>query len=72
MNSQMLTYLMIGVGVLFALIVIAFFILKKRDKDTKYIQQLQQGTKTSKFSSEIIYKKILNESKKKTRNYKHR
>ena len=35
MNSQMLTYLMIGVGVLFALIVIAFFILKKRDKDTK-------------------------------------
>ena len=58
MNSQMLTYLMIGVGVLFALIVIAFFILKKRDKDTKYIQQLQQGTKTSKFSSEIMYQKL--------------
>ena len=58
MNSQMLTYLMIGVGVLFALIVIAFFILKKRDKETKYIQQLQQGTKTSKFSSEIMYQKL--------------
>ena len=58
MNIQMLTYLMIGVVILFAFIVIAFFILRKKDKETKYIQQLQQGTKTSRFSSEIMYQKL--------------
>ena len=40
----MLMYLMIGVGVLFGIIVIAYIILQKNNKDRKYIAQLQQGT----------------------------
>ena len=51
-------YLIIGVGVLFGVIVIAYILLQKNNKETKYIQQLQQGTKTSRFSSEIMYQKL--------------
>lgn len=58
MNSQMLMYLLIGAGVLFAIIVIAYIILQKNNKEAKYIKQLQQGTKTSAFSSEILYQKL--------------
>ena len=58
MNSQMLMYLLIGVGALFAVIVVAFIILQKNNKEAKYIRQLQEGTKTSTFSSEIIYQKL--------------
>ena len=58
MNSQMLMYMMIGVGALFAIIVIVFFILKRNNKEEKYIRELQQGTKTSAFSKEIIYQKL--------------
>lgn len=54
----MIMYILIGVGVLFAAIVVAFIILQKNNKERKYIEQLQQGTKTSKFSSEIIYQKL--------------
>ena len=54
----MLMYLMIGVGILFAIIVVAYIILQKNNKEAKYIKQLQQGTKTSAFSSEIIYQKL--------------
>ena len=54
----MLMYLMIGVGILFAIIVVAYFILQKNNKEAKYIKQLQQGTKTSAFSSEILYQKL--------------
>ena len=58
MNNQMLMYMMIGVGALFAIIVIVFFILKRNNKEEKYIRKLQQGTKTSAFSKEIIYQKL--------------
>ena len=58
MNSQMLMYLLIGAGALFAVIVVAYIILQKNNKEAKYIKQLQQGTKTSAFSSEIIYQKL--------------
>ena len=58
MNSQMLMYMMIGVGALLAIIVIVFFILKRNNKEEKYIRELQQGTKTSAFSKEIIYQKL--------------
>lgn len=54
----MLMYLMIGVGALFAIIVLAYIILQKNNKEAKYIRQLQEGTKTSAFSSEIIYQKL--------------
>ena len=58
MDSQMLIYLMAGVGALFAIIVVVYIILQKNDKEAKYIRQLQEGTKTSKFSSEILYQKL--------------
>ena len=54
----MLMYLMGGVAILFVVIVVAYIILQKNSKDNKYIRELQQGTKTSTFSSEIIYQKL--------------
>ena len=54
----MLMYLLIGIGALFAIIVVVYIILQKNNKEAKYIKQLQQGTKTSAFSSEIIYQKL--------------
>ena len=58
MNSQMLMYVLIGAGALLGIIVVAFLILQKNNKENKYIKQLQQGTKTSTFSSEILYQKL--------------
>ncbi len=54
----MLMYLLIGVGALFGIILVAYFILQKNNKEAKYIRQLQEGTKTSTFSTEIIYQKL--------------
>ena len=58
MDNQILMYLMGGVGILFVAIVVAYIILQKNNKESKYIRQLQEGTKTSTFSSEIIYQKL--------------
>ena len=58
MNSSMITYILIGSGVLFGIILIAFIILQKNNKEAKYIRQLQQGTKTTSFSSEVLYQKL--------------
>ena len=41
-----------------AIIILAYVILQKNNKNRKYISSLQQGTKKSKFSSEIIYQKL--------------
>lgn len=58
MSQDMLMYMLIGVGILFAIIVIAFLVINKNNKEKKYIMQLQAGTKTSKFSSEVTYQKL--------------
>lgn len=60
MTNQMLMYLMIVVGVLFVGILIAFVMLnnKLKSKETKYIAQLVEGTKTSSFSMDIFYQKV--------------
>ena len=58
MNNQILLYLMIGSGALLAVIVVVFLILQKNNKEAKYIRQLQEGTKTSTFTTEIIYQKL--------------
>ena len=55
MDNQLLIYIMIGAGVLFSVIVIAYMLLQKNNKEAKYIRQLQQGTKTSSFSLEVMY-----------------
>ena len=60
MNSNLMVYLLAGVGGLFVIIVIAYIILSKKMKssDTMQIKQLRKGTKESKFSLEILYQKL--------------
>ena len=60
MNSNLMLYMLAGVGVLFVIIVIAYIILSKKLKssDTMQIRQLRQGTKENKFSMEILYQKL--------------
>jgi len=58
MNSQILMYVLIGAGVLLGIIAVAFLILQKNNKENKYIRELQEGTKASNFSSEIMYQKL--------------
>lgn len=54
----MLIYLIAGVGILFFAIIVAYIIMQKNNKEKKYIQQLTGGTKTSSFSTEIMYQKL--------------
>ncbi len=59
--SNQVIYIIMGVSVaLFALILIAYFILNKKMQKSEYkkIQKLQQGTKTSSFSMEILYQRL--------------
>ena len=60
MDSNIILYMMIGVGALFAIIVIAYFMLrnKMQSSDVVQIKQLRQGTKENKFSMEILYQKL--------------
>ncbi len=58
MNNDMLKYLLYGVAGLFAVIIATYVILQKNNKEKKYINSLQQGTKKSKFSTEVIYQKL--------------
>ena len=60
MSNDLLLYLIIGVGVIFAVIVIAYMIIRKKmnTSEIKQIQQLRAGTKEKKFSSEVIYQKL--------------
>ena len=58
MDNQLLMYVLIGAGALLGIIVIAFLFLQKNNKEAKYIRELQQGTKSSAFSMEVIYQKL--------------
>ena len=58
MDSQIITYILIGAGALLMMVIVAYIIMQRKNQDAKYIRQLQQGTKTSKFSSEILYQKL--------------
>ena len=58
MDNQILMYVVIGASVLFLAIVLAFIILQKNNKEAKYIRKLQEGTKTSTFSTEVLYQKL--------------
>lgn len=58
MDSEMMKYLLYGVAGLFVVIIIAYIMLQKNNKEKKYINSLQQGTKKSKFSTEVIYQKL--------------
>ena len=60
MSTQLLLYVTYGVTALFALIVVAYFILRKKMNKSEYqqIRKLRQGTESSKFSMEILYQKL--------------
>lgn len=60
MNNNVIFYLMGGSAILFVIIVLIYFILNKKMKKSEYrrIQQLQQGTKENKFSTEVLLQKL--------------
>lgn len=60
MTNDILMYLMIIAGGLFVVVLIAYFMLNKKlkSKETKYIAQLVEGTKTSSFNMDIFYQKV--------------
>ena len=60
MNSAFLLYLIIGVAAVFAVVVIAFLIMKNKmqGKSSKYKAELVAGTKASSFSMDIFYQKF--------------
>ena len=60
MSNDILMYLLIGVGVLFAVIVIAYLIIRKKlqSSGVREIQKLRAGTEEKKFTNEIIYQKL--------------
>ncbi len=60
MSTDVLGKLIIGVFALFGVIVVAYLIVNKftNKKNTKFVASLVDGTKTKKFSTEIMYQKI--------------
>lgn len=60
MNTDLLKYVMIGALVAFGLIIVVYVILSKKMQKSEYkkIQKLQQGTKESKFSAEVLLQKL--------------
>ena len=60
MSNKILIYLILGIILLFAIIVIFYMQLRKKmmKSDYKRIRELQQGTKSNLHSSEIMYQKL--------------
>ena len=59
-SMQILKYFIIGVGAVFAILVIVFLALRKKmmGKNTRYIAELTKGTKEKSFSMEVFYQKF--------------
>ena len=60
MSNDMILYFLVGILALFAIIVVAYLILKKKMESSgvREIQKLRAGTQEKKFSSEILYQKL--------------
>ena len=60
MSNQVLLYLLIGIGVVFLIIVIAYLQIRKKMQSSQYkqIQQLRKGTQKTAFSADIIYQRL--------------
>ena len=60
MSEQLLTYVLYIAGGLFAVILIAFLIISKKNntKEAKQLRQLKEGTKRRGFSTDILYQKL--------------
>ncbi len=59
-DTNLLKYIMIGSGAIFAIIIIIYLILRKKMGKSEYRQmkKLQEGTKASSFSMDILYQKL--------------
>lgn len=59
-STDLLKYIMIGTGVLFAVIIGVYLILTKKMGKSEYrqIKKLQEGTKADTFSMDILYQKL--------------
>ena len=59
-QSNIFIYFFAGVGALFAILVIAYLILKKKmeSSEVRQIQKLREGTQAKKHTSEILYQKL--------------
>jgi len=60
MDNNIIYYIMGGAAGAFVLIILIYLVLSKKmqKSDYKKIQELQQGTKENKFSTEILYQKL--------------
>ena len=60
MNMDIIKYIMIGTGVLFAAVIIVYYILMKKMGKSEYRQmkKLQEGTEADSFSKDIFYQKL--------------
>ena len=60
MNMDMVKYMMIITGVLFAVVLIVYYILMKKMGQSEYrkMKKLQEGTKADEFSKDIFYQKL--------------
>ena len=62
MSNQILYYIMGITGGLFAVILIAYFMIKPKmsKSDMKKIRQLREGTKQNKYSMDVIFQRLYN------------
>ena len=60
MSNDILMYMLIGIGVLFVIIVLAYLMLRKKMQASgiREIQKLRAGTEEKKFTKEILYQKL--------------
>ena len=60
MSNQVIYYIMGGSVAAFVIIVLIYFILRKKMQGSEYkrIQRLQQGTKEKSFSTEVLFQKL--------------
>ena len=60
MNTNMLKYIIIGSCALLGVAIVAYIILAKKMGKSEYakIKKLQQGTKSSEFSLDVLYQKL--------------
>ena len=60
LTTDMLKYIMIGTGVIFAIVIVIYLILMKKMGKSEYRQmkKLQEGTKADTFSMDILYQRL--------------
>ena len=60
MSNNILLYMIYGILGLFAVIIVAYLILRRKMQGSEYqqIRKLRQGTEEKKFSTEVLYQKL--------------